>query len=217
MATARTEVMRKLSTIRRPPSHLSHIKPQPQPNFTYKKKIAIAHVFCGKRICDQYTDRFHKYATADFLVVIRDPERRGQILGYLSKFTIRSDSPKDQGRSLVCIGIGNSEEALRMVTEENKSFGVIIMDAFFGADHCTGYEAVRLLRKREYPGCIAFLTPDAQISQGTQNHVQRMGADAILINDTSFMREQLRDMIRDLVIRKFSPANTIRSSETAQN
>jgi CheY-like chemotaxis protein len=166
--------------------------------------------FLRSRVGMNYSQRFQRYRTADFLVLDDDGPCRALLQAYLSRIRVRSHDPTDEGRALVCETAASGQEVLDRVLRRGETFAVITIDNYLGPRSPSGREVIRELRAGGYEGALVYITGTSTgliESEGREFecHLMEVGADALLIKGSATMKSELHRMVADLVVREFAP------------
>lgn len=149
-----------------------------------------------------YKKRRFNYHTGDVLVCCGDPAIRSLLVEYFSRMRVRSHDPLDEGRNLVCEGVGSPDMALERIVGSGNTYGFIVCDLFFGHESMCSRELVRQLRFHGYPGAIVYLSDSGLGDSCVEEHFMGVGADALLIKGTKTMKIEFQRLVTDIVKRE---------------
>ena len=158
-------------------------------------------------VSHDYTNRFQRYKDEDVLIVNKEYWEGNILKLYLEKIKIMCPEAmmtrKEKERHVTTRVCCNGQDVLSLVKNENKTFGIIIIEYMLGPQSPSGREIIRDLRHHGYKGAIVYainISSFPSDQEQLRHHLLEVGADAMLIKGSETMKNELKKMIRQLVL-----------------
>ena len=159
-------------------------------------------------VSQDYKNRFQRYKNEDVLIVNKEYWEGNILKLYLEKMKIICPDDTNipcnrKERNVTTKVCCNGQDALSFVKKENKTFGIIIIEYMLGPESPSGREIIRELRHHGYKGAIVYVLNISNFpsdKEQLKQHLLEVGADAMLIKGSEAMKNELKKMIRQLVL-----------------